>query len=184
MENKKINSKYILFSLILFISNLILIGFDFEVKSAIFDLRIDNIISNYEELFAVIIYAILFICSFFIKKHMFLVSVTSCEIVEIIRFIFIIKNYDSTSYSYSANTMIYTLASITLLAVVAYIAELKKDHYNLLHKLSVICIALYIVICTIPVLTIDSYINISLLVYYCTLYFIFTYSSNAKIGKK
>lgn len=177
MWNKITNSKYVLFSLLLLVSNLILIGFDFEAKSAIFDLRLDNFTSNYEELFAVIGYAILLVLSVFMKKHTFLVSVTFCEIVEIIRFIFIIKNYDVASYNYSSNTIIYTLVSVTLLAVIAYAAELKKAHFNLLRKLSVICIALYIVICIIPVLTIDSYINISSLIYYCALYLIFIYSA-------
>lgn len=162
-----------LFCLVLLVSNLVLIGFDFKMQTAIFDLRIDNIYSNFAELFAVIIYALLFFSLIFIKKNTFLISVTFAEIVEIIKFIFIVKNYDVTSYNYSSNIIIYTLASITLLAVISYIVELKKDHYNLLRKCSVICIALYVIICALPMLTIDSYINISSLIYYCTLYLFF-----------
>ncbi len=179
MKNKKIDFKYMLFCLILLVSNLVLIGFDFKMQTAILDIRIDNFYSNFEELFAVIIYAVLFFSLIFIKKNTFLISVTFCEIVEIIRSIFIVKNYDVTNYNYSSNTIIYTLASITLLVVISYIAELKKSHYNLLRKCSVICIVLYVIICALPMLTIDSYINISSLIYYCTLYFIFIFSYKA-----
>lgn len=174
MKAKKIYTLLIVFSIVAFVSNMILVGFDFDSKAFDIDLRLLKFSSNIDELVHAIVSLAIVISIFFLLKTRISLLVSFCltAIAEIIRFLSTIIYYDGI-FDYTSNMMCYNLLAILLLVIIAGIVIKSKKHYGLLMKLSAIITILYLILYFEPVIFFDAYINLSLVLYYVSTYVLF-----------
>lgn len=153
------------------ISNLILIGFDFD--SYLFDINWRIFIFNnyYEELMHIISSFCVIISIVFISKTklLLLFSFGITVITELLRFVYVL-NINSEVYSYTNSVVVYNLIAFVVLTIAICMVFVQKIDKRLIFKLSNVCIVFYIIVCVIPVVLFDSYINISLTLYYISTY--------------
>lgn len=185
MKFKKMTLFLIICSLISFISNIVLVGFDFELNSFSSELRIPEIklmMSHYiysvEELLHTLASLAIFISIFFIFKTIIPLLCSFCLIffAEVLRFIGIVIHYNEFRnyiYDYNFYMVIYNLLAILVLTIISILLIKKKISFKLLIKCSTIITILYVILYLEPVIFVDSYINISLVLYYVSTYTLF-----------
>lgn len=162
----------IIVSILLLISNLIYIGFDFETIAFAADFRFDDYFLHTEEFFKAIVSLATIVAVIFINKTIlpFLCSIGLCALSEIYQSVIIFNNYDVQVYNYSSNTVFYTLVLIIVLCLAAYISTIKKKGYSILIRFSAFSMLFYLIACALPVALFDSFINLSLVIYYISLF--------------
>lgn len=123
------------------ISNLILIGFDFD--SYLFDINWRIFIFNnyYEELMHIISSFCVIISIVFISKTklLLLFSFGITVIAELLRFVYVL-NINSEVYSYTNSVVVYNLIAFVVLTIAICLVFAQKIDKRVIFKLSNVCI--------------------------------------------
>lgn len=183
---KKTHIMLITLSMVAVLCNLVLILFDTEADTLIsVTLRLPQIrliMSHYiysiEELIHVVAAVLLVISVIIISKTTIplLLSLLTMSIAELLRFIGIVVHYNELRngiYDYTFNEVLYNFVIMIILSTIAIYVIQRKKHYKLLIWFSVVSTILYIILYFVPVFLFASAINITLVLYYISVFSLF-----------